>query len=403
MDPAAAEQTALFPALFKMPDRVAGFIAHLRLNDFSVGPAETETALRLLSGCGLNDATAVRRRLKILLSGNRQEWEAFDALFEAFWLARGRERRRFKSAGKINPNPNAPALPQFWRRHLGHNQGGDKPIPHFENARGDAAAAAAAGRLIASSTSLSSRTDLRYVADPQAIAAAEQLAWRLAKAISYRLSRRYRIDPGARRLDLRRTIRANMSRGGEPINLLWRAPPQRPVNLVVLLDVSGSMKPYSRFFLQFVKGLVSQWRETEAFLFHTRLLRVTSALREKDALAAMTRLALMASGFGGGTKLGDCLYTFNKAYAKHLLNSRSVFIILSDGYDTGTPQQLGRQLAQLKRRVRRLVWLNPLLGWRHYAPVTAAMSAALPFIDHFAAANTLASLAAIEPQLARMR
>ncbi len=174
------------------------------------------------------------------------------------------------------------------------------------------------------------------------------------------------------------------------------------MRIVVFLDVSGSMKAYSRFFLQFVKGLVCQWIDTDAYLFHTRLIRVTDALRERDATKAMMRLSLMAEGFGGGTKLGASLRTFNDAYAKRALNSRSVVIMLSDGYDTGPADRLARELARLKRRAPRLVWLNPLLGWRDYEPVTAAMAAALPFVDHFAAANTLESLAAIEPDLARL-
>ena len=116
----------------------------------------------------------------------------------------------------------------------------------------------------------------------------------------------------------------------------------------------------------------------------------------------MTRLALMAEGFGGGTKLGESLKVFNDRYAKRALNSRTVFMILSDGYDTGTPEMLGVELKRLKKRVRRIVWLNPMLGWRDYEPITQAMSQALPLIDHFAAANTLESLSAIETDLARL-
>jgi uncharacterized protein with von Willebrand factor type A (vWA) domain len=174
------------------------------------------------------------------------------------------------------------------------------------------------------------------------------------------------------------------------------------VRIVVFLDVSGSMKHYSRFFLQFVKGLVSKWLQSDAYLFHTRLVRVTETIRDANMARAMTRLALMAEGFGGGTKLGESLKTFNERYAKQAVNSRTIALILSDGYDTGTPEELAAQLAVLKKRVRRLVWLNPLLGWRAYEPVTRAMQAAMPFIDPFAAANTLESLAALEPELARL-
>jgi uncharacterized protein with von Willebrand factor type A (vWA) domain len=260
----------------------------------------------------------------------------------------------------------------------------------------------APGRLIASERTTRMKTDLRHFTDPNEIAEAERLAHDLARAMRYRLSRRYRRDQRGVRLDLRKTIRANLSHGGEPITLIRKSRPNRPVRIVVFLDVSGSMKAYCRFFLQFVKGLVCAWIDTDAYLFHTKLIRITDAVRDTDSLKAMTRLSLMADGFGGGTKLGASLCQFNDNYAKRALNSRSVVIVLSDGYDTGTVNALSRELARLKRRAPRLVWMNPLLGWRHYQPVTAAMDAALPFIDHFAAANTLESLAAIEPELARL-
>ncbi|MDH3196263.1 MAG: VWA domain-containing protein, partial [Hyphomicrobiales bacterium] len=144
------------------------------------------------------------------------------------------------------------------------------------------------------------------------------------------------------------------------------------------------------------------WIDTDAYLFHTRLVRVSEALREKDSIKAMTRLALMAEGFGGGTRLGESLKTFNDRHAKRALNSRTVFVILSDGYDTGTPELLAGELKRLKKRARRIVWLNPLLGWRDYEPVTRAMALALPLIDHFCVANTLESLAEIENDIARL-
>jgi uncharacterized protein with von Willebrand factor type A (vWA) domain len=170
----------------------------------------------------------------------------------------------------------------------------------------------------------------------------------------------------------------------------------------VLLDVSGSMRLYSRYFLAFLRGLIGRWLKADAFLFHTRLVRVSEALSERDPSRAMARLSLLAEGFGGGTKIATSVKMFNDRFAKETLGSRAVVIVISDGYDTDPPEALAAQLARLKRRARRLVWLNPLLGWKDYAPVARAMAVALDYIDCFAAAHSLASLAALEGELARL-
>ena len=383
-----------------LTDRIVGFIDHLRANGFTVGTEESGRIAAYLAERSLSPLSNIRQELKILLTGNKEEWLRFDELFEAYWLATGRVRTHLKrttSPHVKNPLRHAP----MWRDHLADTHAGTE-APQIESDGAGERAGEATGRLIAARHSVDRKTDLKHIVDPDEMRAAEALALRLAQAMRYRLSRRHRAARRGRRIDLRRTIRRALPRGGEPIELFRRTTPDRPVHIVVFLDVSGSMKHYSRFFLQFVKGLVCSWMQSDAFVFHTRLIRVTDAVRDRNSARAMTRLALMAEGFGGGTKLGESLATFNRSYARRLTNSRTVAIILSDGYDTGSPDELATELARLKRHIRRLVWLNPLLGWRDYAPVTAAMQAAQPHIDHFAAANSLESLAALEPQLAQL-
>ena len=380
--------------------QVTGFVDHLRLNDFQVGPAETQAALKMIDAIGPLDLTRTRQSLKTLLAGRHEEWQRFDDLFEAYWFGRGRERA-VASFGDAQNRAHG-KQPSIWSGHLDGDDGGAAADQGIRPGSEGESGRDSAGRIVASGQKNLQKTDLRHVADPHEIAEAERLAYRLAVAMRYRLSRRYKAAHCGAKLDMRRTIRRNIHYGGEPLNLVTRARPDRPVRIVVLLDVSGSMKLYSRFFLQFVKGLVSEWIDTDAYLFHTRLVRVSEALREKDSIKAMTRLALMAEGFGGGTRLGESLKAFNDRHAKRALNSRTVFVILSDGYDTGAPELLAGELKRLKKRARRIVWLNPLLGWRDYEPVTRAMALALPLIDHFCVANTLESLADIENDIARL-
>jgi uncharacterized protein with von Willebrand factor type A (vWA) domain len=183
---------------------------------------------------------------------------------------------------------------------------------------------------------------------------------------------------------------------------VWRKRREKQLRLVILLDASGSMNLYTAFFVRFLHGVVDAFREAEAFLFHTRLVHVSAALRDRDVSRAVERLSLMSEGIGGGTRIGESLATFNRWHAARVIHSRTAVIIVSDGYDIGPPERLAEEMARLRRRCRRIVWLNPLIGWRDYAPEARGMQAALPYVDLFAPAHNLESLAALEPYLARI-
>ena len=233
-------------------------------------------------------------------------------------------------------------------------------------------------------------------------AGAADLAERLARAMRARLTRRERARRRGRRLDLRATIRLSVARGGEPVDLKFRRRKIKPLRLVALLDASGSMETYVSFFTRFLHAVTQVFRESEAFFFHTRLAHVSSALKERDPARALDRLALMAAGVGGGTKIGECLTAFNRRHARRVIHSRTCVMIFSDGYDTGPPELLQSALRDLRRRCKRIVWLNPLTGRDGFSPSARGMQAALPYLDLFAPAHNLESLAALEPYLARI-
>jgi uncharacterized protein with von Willebrand factor type A (vWA) domain len=228
------------------------------------------------------------------------------------------------------------------------------------------------------------------------------LADRLARRMRHRLSRRERQRRKGRRLDLRRTIHRSIGRGGLPIDLAWRKRREKPLRLVVVLDASGSMSQYSAFFIRFIHGVLDRFREAEAFVFHTRLIHVSPALKERNATKAVERLSLIAQGWSGGTRIGESLANFNRHHAPRVVHGRSVVMIVSDGFDTGAPELLAREMAALRRRSKRIVWLNPMIGWQDYEPTAGGMRAALPYIDLFAPAHHLKSLEALEPYLAEV-
>lgn len=377
-------------------DRLAGFMAHLRMNGIPAGLGETETALVALGVVDALQTGEVRSALKAVCAGDFDQERRFDELFDAYWMNRGRERDR-ASVTRSSRDKQAGGFRGDRLASGESNEKGEADSP--DEGTGGTASRSGTGRLVASAVSTIEKTDLRRLMTPENLARAEQVAERIARSIRDRRSRRRKAAARGSALDLRKILRRSVNRGGEPIDLFYRTRPDRPVRIVALLDVSGSMTVYARVFLAFLKGLVSADSATDAYLFHTRLVRISDALRDTDTMRAVNRLSVMAQGFGGGTRIGANLDQFNAQYAARSVNARTVVIILSDGYDTDPPEMLARALARLKRRGARIVWLNPLKGWPDYEPVARGMAAALPHLDHFAAASTLDDLAALEPLL----
>ena len=380
--------------------RLTGFARTLRDNGFRVGLAETRDALAVLTSPAALKPASLKAALRALFCATHSDWQRFDEIFDAFWRGRDMRQRQVLS-GTTNTNA-APA------RRLAESRVPQEALglpDRVERRSGDDAASAADGRGRrdgASRAEALSAADLRHIVDPDEIAATHALAARLARVMRARLVRRDQIRRRGRRLDLRRTIHRNVSHGGTLVDLAWRRRKQKPLRLVVLLDASGSMSLYTAFFVRFLHGVVDAFREAEAFVFHTRLAHVSPSLRDRDVTRAVDKLSLMAQGIGGGTRIGDSLATFNRWHARRVINSRTALVIVSDGYDTGAPEQLAEQMRRLRRRCRKIVWLNPLIGWRDYSPQARGMQAALPYVDLFAPAHNLQSLAALEPYLAKI-
>jgi uncharacterized protein with von Willebrand factor type A (vWA) domain len=380
--------------------RLAGFARTLRDNGFRIGLAETRDALQVLASPAALRPTSLRPALRALFCATHSDWERFDDIFDAFWQGRDMRSRQVLSgtpaAGHAPPKKLAEAhVPQ-------DALGLPDQIERRSDGDGDMEAAGRGRREGASRVENLSAADLRHVVDPDDIAATHALAARLARTMRARLVRREQIRKRGRRLDLRRTIHRSVSHGGTPVDLAWRRRKIKPLRLVVLLDASGSMSLYTAFFVRFLHGVVDAFREAEAFVFHTRLAHVSPSLRDRDVTRAVEKLALMAQGIGGGTRIGESLATFNRWHARRVINSRTAVMIVSDGYDTGEPDRLGEEMRRLRRRCRRIVWLNPLIGWRDYTPQARGMQAALPHVDLFAPAHNLQSLAALEPYLAKI-
>jgi uncharacterized protein len=394
------------PAVTRFPsraeglgDRMAGFVAHLRMNGMKLGPRETADALAALSEVDALDPVEARMALAALLVPDAEGWRRFDDLFDAYWFNAGKSREGVATSANVRVQAARPAL---WSGHFAEAGDGEAEAEPDTAGEGDGAAEGTEGRLLATRTANLARRDLRELSDEATLREAEAVARRLARAIRDRRSRRRKQALRGPALDMRRIQRASLARGGEPLDLYRRARPPRPMKIVALCDVSGSMTAYARVFLAFLKGLVAADTKADAYLFHTRLIRVTPALTDRDTLRAAGRLSLMAEGFGGGTDIAGSLAAFLDGHGARALDGRTVVVVLSDGYCSGNPEALAGALARIRRKARRIVWLNPLKGWEGYAPVAAAMRAAEPHLDAHLPANTLEALSALEAEFARL-
>lgn len=379
--------------------RLAAFLRTLRENAFAVGLSEGQDAAALIAAGYADRPSLLRSAFKHLFSARKSDWTKFDGLFDAFWLGK-RVRSRSAVSGQA-ASANNPSLKSLQDRTLqAGGQTATDQLPSSDEAAGDHAGE---GRLEGASRAENlAEVDFRKMADPSQIEEAHAIAARLARTLRTRLTRRDLARRRGYRLDLRRTIRNNISHGSVPFDLVKRRRKEKPLRLVVLLDASGSMSLYTGVFLRFIHGVLDEFREAEAFLFHTQLAHVSDAMKEKDPARALDRLSMMAQGAGGGTRIGASLQTFNRGHAKRVIHSRTCVMIISDGYETGDAALLGREMAALAKRCRRIAWLNPMMAWKDYAPEAAGIKAALPHIDLYAPANTLRSLADLEPYLAKL-
>jgi uncharacterized protein with von Willebrand factor type A (vWA) domain len=306
----------------------------------------------------------------------------------------------------------AEAFRLFWREPLGPGAQGRRRVvrtgtPRVESLAGEIAGDAAgvpALEASASRTSAQSYSDreVSRTADfatftEEELQQARQVLATLRWNVDERRTRRWRQGKG-RALDFRRIVRRNLRYGAEPIVVPTKRRKVEVRPLVLLCDVSGSMERYARMLLYFVHGLASR-RRVEAFVFATRLTRITRDLVRAQAADVVPAIPGRLPDWGGGTRIGEALRAFNVRWARRVSGRGPVVLLISDGWDRGEPDLLRREMRRLQRTCHRLIWLNPLLGSPEYQPLTRGMQAALPFVDDFLPVHNLTSLDALASHL----
>jgi len=381
-------------------EQLTGFVRYARENRFRVGLAETMDCQKLIKRIGIVDKKNLKLAMRGLLCSNPDDWVRYDRLFDLFWLQeRGSGSSRASTGGVSERDKSMPAA-------LGQQEssvaGGHFDVP---DAGGVSDSETSDGRLSqdgASRAETKEQTNFKQLNSAVELREMEELAEQLAKKIRRQVLRSLKISQRGRRIDMRRTLRSCIQHGGEPLKLHKRKRKVHVPKLVLLLDVSRSMSVYSYLFLRFARGILAAFKNSDAFAFHTKLQHIGEVLREKNRVNLIEKMELISFGWGGGTRLDTSLEEFNRRYARNVLNRRTIFVVVSDGYDTGEPDNLARQLGRIKSQVRRVVWVNPLLGQDSYTPSTRSMQAALPLVDVFAPGHNLESLAALELPLSQL-
>jgi len=220
----------------------------------------------------------------------------------------------------------------------------------------------------------------------------QRLITAMARELATRMSRRKKAGVKAHVIDPGRTMRRSLRYGGEVMELVRRGPKLGKTKMVVLCDVSGSMDIYTTFLIQFLYGIQNGLRGIETVVFSTRLTRITSLLRRRNIDAALQLISETVQDWSGGTKIGACLREFNMTMAANMVTSKTLVIIISDGWDTGDTAVLDGAMAQLRRMALRVIWLNPLLGSADYQPLCKGIQTALPYVHDFLPVHNVESL-----------
>lgn len=364
-------------------DKLVTFCRELREHGISVTPAEVITAAAAVQVIDTSDRDEVFLSLRSVLTTSVDDFPVFADLFKRFWT----QSRRKTALRAVEP-------PRSQTR-VKETKGLDFLLEHWSSSLGaDAKPAKLPGA--GDDESRAQKDFSRF--NNNELEEVSRLARRIVKRLANKPSRRWRPVRRGRRVNLRRSLRLSLKTGGELIDLAYKQRRPKRTKLFVICDVSGSMDIYSRLLLQFVYGLQNSFAKVESFVFATSLSRITGDLKNKTYQRALDRLALNVRGWSGGTRIGASLAHFNRLWLRRI-DERTVVIILSDGWDTGEPEQLAQALARLQERAGRVIWLNPLLGNATYQPLTRGMQAALPFISVLAPAHDVASLRALEPHL----
>jgi len=369
----------------------------LRALGMNVTPTQILDLVDALQYVDISRRRDVKNSARTLLVNHHDHLALFDRAFDLFWQARDEQ-----------------ALSQLYLRRLSREMA--------EPEQGEEQSADKETSLVSLDHSPSEPDKLETTADKALTYSDREVLWQkdfaeltpaelekikqLMRSMEWRLEQRRtrRKAPAAHgtHLDMRRTLRQNLRYGGEPLQLAWRRPKLKRRPLVVICDISGSMERYARILLEFIYVISNGLDKVEAFVFSTRLTRITRQIKQRNIDAALDQAVAAVHDWGGGTRIGQSLKTFNFDWGRRVLGQGAIVLIISDGWDRGGISLLDHEVKRLQLSCQRLIWLNPLLGTRDYQPLVRGIRTALPYLDDFLPVHNLSSLEQLGNLLQRL-
>jgi hypothetical protein len=371
-------------------ENIVRFSRLLRDNEISVSLPAVLDALTGLPLINISNLQTFHCLLRSNFISCKEDLAKFDHLFYAYWLPKQRTTLQVPAEG-IGESETEQDILSAVKEKMSYLQAGGDAEPKS-----------------------SKQWALRY--SPQALSQADQLQElcfdgdrdvyetinRLLQPLANRISRRFQYTARGKEVSLRNILRKNMQFGGELILLDFRKKKLKKRRVIFFCDVSGSMDIYTLMILQFIHALKRIDRQTEIFFFSTDLSRATRQFETGNFRSAITQIPEAISDWGGGTRIGHCLKLFNETFGTRQLSGKDIVMIFSDGWDRGEIDVLGNQMAFLKRKAYKIIWLNPLMGTRDYEPICRGMSAALPYVDYFLPMGNLKDLGSISQTLKKV-
>ena len=362
--------------LTSLSKNIVQFCRFLRLKGFAIGVEEEAVALQALQFIDYNDTKNFSLALRSIFCRNKTQLNEFDDLFHEYWKQFDKAvDAKIKDSREQERQP-APQHTQF--KSLKAWLHGNKNDEVEETAA-------------CSIQESLSQKDFSAVPDDEVDELMRNIK-ALSKQLAARSNRRFEYSDKTDLPDLRKTLRKNLRRGGELLDIIHRKSKRNRLKLLMLCDVSKSMELYTAFLIQFLYAFQQVYKRMETFVFSTSLTRITTLLKQKSYNEVLLTLGAENSGWSGGTRIGESLDAFVKEYGNRLLGSGTIVIILSDGWNAGNTEQLEKNMEIIHVRSKKVIWLNPLAGYSSYSPDTAGMRAALPFVDVFASAYNAESL-----------